>query len=134
MKVLFICEGNMVRSQIAEAFYNSLTNSHDASSAGTAATRRPAASRRAIAVMDELGVSLDSHFSKDVTQVAVDEADKVILFPVTAEPAYLRDSRKVERWDISDLGFGVEDSVALDRNVRDYVKERVEKLVEASRG
>ena len=123
----------MVRSQIAEALYNSLTNSHDASSAGTAATRRPAASRRAIAVMNESGISLDGHFSKDVTQVAVDEADKVILFPVTTEPAYLRESRKVERWDISDLGFGVEDSLALDRNVRDYVKERVEKLVEATR-
>ena len=35
MKVLFICKGNWYRSQIAEAIYNQLTHSHDASSVGT---------------------------------------------------------------------------------------------------
>jgi len=35
MKVLLICRGNVGRNQMAEAFYNSLTNSKDAKSAGT---------------------------------------------------------------------------------------------------
>lgn len=35
MKILFVCRGNNCRSQIAEAVYNRLTGSNDASSAGT---------------------------------------------------------------------------------------------------
>lgn len=33
-KILFICSGNVGRSQIAEAFYNDFTESHNALSAG----------------------------------------------------------------------------------------------------
>jgi protein-tyrosine-phosphatase len=33
-KILFICYGNVARSQMAEAFYNKFTNSNDAKSAG----------------------------------------------------------------------------------------------------
>lgn len=34
-KILFICSGNVGRSQAAEGFYNHFTHSNDASSAGT---------------------------------------------------------------------------------------------------
>lgn len=35
VKILFVCRGNIARSQIAEALYNKLSQSHDADSAGT---------------------------------------------------------------------------------------------------
>ena len=45
MKILFVCEGNMMRSQMAEAFYNELTGTRDAISAGTAAEEKPIPSK-----------------------------------------------------------------------------------------
>ena len=33
-KILFVCAGNVARSQMAEAYYNSFTNSNNGSSAG----------------------------------------------------------------------------------------------------
>ena len=51
MKVLFICEGNMMRSQMAEAFYNSMTKSNDASSAGATAETKDHISKRTIEAM-----------------------------------------------------------------------------------
>lgn len=132
MKVLFVCSGNMVRSQIAEAYYNLLTQSHDASSAGVAATGRDTVSRRAIAVMNEVGISLDDHYSKQITPEMVVQADKIILFTVAEMPEYLAGSDKVEDWDILDLGFEIEDSIVLDRLVRDSVHEKVNELIGAN--
>lgn len=37
MKILFVCRGNVARSQMTEKIYNTLTRSHDAQSAGTQA-------------------------------------------------------------------------------------------------
>lgn len=131
MKVLFVCSGNMVRSQIGEALYNSLTHSHDARSAGVAATGRDSASRRAIVVMNEIGMSLDGHYSKQVTPEMVNDADKVILFTVPNVPSYVQECGKLELWDIEDLGFEQEDSIESDRIVRDAIQEKTEQLVGA---
>lgn len=129
MKILFVCEGNMMRSQIAEAFYNSLTGTRDTISAGTYAYGADCASRRAVRVMDEIGLSLDGHYSKQLTDKIAERVDKIILFSVPKIPAYLQLGHAVEDWNVHDLGFGTTDTLELDRQVRDDIRRRVKKLV-----
>jgi protein-tyrosine-phosphatase len=126
VKVLFVCEGNMFRSQVAELFYNTMSVSHDAQSAGTDAALYDRASHRAEAVMQEIGMTLAGQSSKQVTSDMVEEADKIILFPVPVTPSFLTDDDKVEVWDIEDLGYNKEgDTIAVDRQVCDAIRSRV---------
>jgi protein-tyrosine-phosphatase len=68
MKILFVCEGNMMRSQMAEAFYNSLTNSNDATSAGAIAETKDHISKRAIEAMADIGIDATSLKPKQLTE------------------------------------------------------------------
>lgn len=65
-KVLFICTHNSARSQMAEAFLNHMYGSrYTAESAGTVATQ---VNPYAIAVMEELGISMEGHRSKSIEE------------------------------------------------------------------
>lgn len=131
MKVLFICEGNMMRSQMAEFFYNEATNSKDSMSAGVKATLLNYASKRGEIVMSEIGKTLDGHFSKQVTEEMAKQADRVILFSVDHVPEFLVDNPKVENWEILDSGHFMDgETLDVDRQVRDEIKLRVEKLIQ----
>lgn len=119
----------MMRSQMAEAFYNSMTESDDASSAGTAAVGIDAVSRRALKVMKEIGMTMDGQHSKQLTPKMIEEVDRIILFHASKTPSELLEDNRVEKWNISDLGYGVENCLPLDRQVRDDIKARVETLI-----
>lgn len=120
----------MFRSQVAEKFYNLLTGTNDAKSAGVEPTLKPYTSRRAEFVMQEIGMTLQGQYSKKVIPEMVLWADKIILFSVEQVPRFLGESSKVEMWDIEDIGHGKEgDTVELDRSVRDVVQKKVEELV-----
>jgi arsenate reductase len=130
VRILFVCEGNMFRSQVAEKFYNLLTDTNDAKSAGVEPTLKPYASRRAEFVMQEIGMTLQGQYSKKVIPEMVLWADKIIVFSVEQVPRFLGESSKVEMWDIEDIGHSKEgDTVELDRSVRDAVQKKVEELV-----
>ena len=100
MKVLFICEGNMMRSQMAEAFYNTLTGTNSAFSAGAMA-------------------ALKDHI-----------ADLVVYFPTPTMPNYVLESPKAILWDVIDPHYHQEEGIELVRSVRDEIKERVERLIQ----
>lgn len=76
MKILILCTGNSCRSQMAEAFLKSFDSSLEVYSAGT----KPAAQvhPKAVAVMKEVGISLDGAFPKDVDRFLKDAFDYVI--------------------------------------------------------
>lgn len=127
-KVLFICEGNMMRSQMAEAFYNTLTGTHDATSAGALDVDRGHISKRAREVMDEVGIDTSHLKPKQVTEQMVEEADKIILFPTNFMPEYAKNSPKAERWEVVDPHYHYDQGMDLVRQVRDDIKQKVEKL------
>jgi arsenate reductase len=77
MTVLFICKANASRSQIAEGWFNYLTeDSMAAFSAGYSPCGK--ISSRAVAVMREAGIDISSHYSKGIDYFGDMEFDYVV--------------------------------------------------------
>jgi arsenate reductase len=89
--ILFVCIGNASRSQIAEGYVNAkLGDRYQASSAGLSPER---VSRKAIAVMNEIGVDISGQRSKSVEEFYGKEFDYVVTLCDEAEdecPHFLR--------------------------------------------
>ena len=137
MKVLFVCNANMGRSQVAEALFNQLSG-EPARSAGTLADeiveRTNPSSRRlkdvgssAITYMSEQGVDVSESLREQLTPKMVQEADKVIVMADDDNwPDYLRNSDKIVVWTIQDTrGMGTDSA----RPLYDEIKQRVQELV-----
>ncbi|MCH7801228.1 MAG: low molecular weight phosphatase family protein [Chloroflexi bacterium] len=94
MNVLFVCNGNVARSQIAETMFNHLSD-HQATSAGTAVRHldvegqtikahsespgAPVTPGIVLELMQEKGFDLSNNMRNQVTPEMVDSADRVIL-------------------------------------------------------
>jgi arsenate reductase len=137
MKVLFVCNANVGRSQVAEALFNQLSG-EPATSAGTVADeiidRTKPASRNlkdvgssAITYMSEQGVNVSESLRDQLTPQMVQEADKVIVMADEDNwPDYLRNSGKAVVWTIEDTrGMGPDSA----RPLYDEIKRRVQELV-----
>lgn len=128
MKVLFVCEGNKMRSPMAEAFYNELTQSHDAISAGADPYPLGGSFPDVVAAMKEKDVVLD-HGSQLVTQQMVDEADVVVAFPTPMMPDFVLDSPKTVRWEIDDPYYQTGDRLKRIYHARDMIEARVKEMI-----
>lgn len=129
-RILFICEGNMMRSQMAEAFYNHMTNKNDAMSAGAIADEKwEHISPRAIEVMDEEGIDTRHLKPLLLTEKMIETVDKIIYFPSDFMPEYVTKNPKAELWDVADPHYNREEGMAFVRKVRDDIKRRVTKLI-----
>lgn len=118
-----------MRSQMAEVFYNELTKSNDAVSAGATAETKDHISKRAIEVMSEVGYDVSHLKPQQLTEEMVGEADKVIYFPSDYMPEYVTKSSKATLWDVIDPHYHHEEGMPLVRQVRDDIRKRVGKLV-----
>lgn len=112
MKTLFICKGNWFRSQIAEALYNHLTDTHDAVSAGTytGAPDEPEGVQLSevltggniFAVMDSHGFDLRSKTTTRLTAELLASADIVVsMAEEPYVPDFLKNDPRVIWWDIA---------------------------------
>jgi protein-tyrosine-phosphatase len=131
-KILFVCYGNVGRSQIAEAFYNKFTNSDDAKSAGVGygvASRYKHPTEEIIRVMLEENIDISGNKVKALTKEMADSAEKIIIMcELTDCPKYLLDSGKTMHMPIADP-YGI--NINYTRSVRDEIKKMILELIHA---
>jgi protein-tyrosine-phosphatase len=135
MKVLFICNANIGRSQVAHAYFETLSK-HHSTSAGIAVDEMKLASKklkdspnqRSVQyIKKKFGVDIGD---KDTPQLVPEMLVTADLAIVIAEkerwPGYLKEGGKVLFWDIQDP-VTMADNFAVD--VYRQVQRRVEQLV-----
>ena len=131
-KVLFVCHRNVVRSQMAEGFYNKFAKKGKATSAGTHSRLanfvfKHRAARTAIEVMKDVNVDISKHGVTQLTEDMVKNADEVyVLCPKMDCPKYLLNSKKATFWKIKDpLLYGID----FTKKIRDKIKKKVLNIV-----
>ena len=128
MKILFICDGNVARSQEAEIFLNVLSHGkHVARSAGVNPKLNKPIDPVVTQVMQELGYSMDTNIRKLIDKNIVADSDIVISFkPANELPDFVQHHQNIQYWEVPDPA---RQSVQFHRYVRDLVKSRVESLL-----
>lgn len=80
--VLFVCQANIGRSQMAEAFFNQMTNSNLATSAACEDFKEKYGGKitsEIIETMDQVGIDLRDKQMKLLTPAMVKKADKIVI-------------------------------------------------------
>lgn len=130
-RVLFLCTGNSIRSQMAEAIANA---SHGDELEAVSAGSRPAGVVHplAIAAMAEKGVDLRGAQSKSAESFLNQPFDIVITVCDSAAddcPVWLG-AKRLEHWSIPDPVNGSGDAMLRFRAVRDDLKRRINALLQ----
>lgn len=111
MEILFVCNGNHARSQLAEALFDRLSEGkYQVRSAGTT-VKTPEKDRDghkvtaplAIEVMNEIGIDISDKIRNQLKPEMVEEADVIVVMssPETIPP-YLKESKKAIYWEVPD--------------------------------
>lgn len=123
---------------MAEAFYNHLTNSTDASSAGTHVdgvddtlaefNERPGVKSFTVDVMRDAGFNLEDKKQKQLTKDMLDKYDLVISMAAKQfTPAWLSSAPNYVYWKIPDPKGR---SYVITKHAKDTVEQKVRELVE----
>jgi len=124
-KVLFICVHNSGRSQMAEAFFNSLApEGMSAISAGTQPSQE--LNPVAVEVMAELGIDISSQRPKLLTPEMIASADRVISMGCGVAESCPVGLTMAEDWLLDDPAGQPIEKV---REIRDQIRCRVEALL-----
>jgi protein-tyrosine-phosphatase len=135
MKILFICKGNVGRSQMAEAlFRKKFGDAHEVVSAGTALSgpEQPIGElmpniKEVLDVMQEEDMDVSMYVRKQMTESMLEDADKVVAIVEddVVLPEYLATSPKLIRWNVPDpKGKDLE----FTRGVKEQIKKLIDNL------
>lgn len=130
-KVLFICEANVGRSQIAEAFYNEYSKGKNAQSAGVVDVGKKynfVPHSDVINVMREKGIDISQQKIKIVKPSMLENVEEiVVLCKPEILPQFVKESTiKVSFYEISDPYKRTYEEL---RKVRDEIEEIVLKII-----
>ena len=132
MKILFVCEGNVNRSQMAGTMLKSFVPTADVKTAGVLAKYAGKAvsevTEEGIIAMKELGFDMSLNRITQLEPTMLEGADKIILMePIVGGPIpeYLKNSPKLETWKVPDPGYGQITTAG----ARDMILEKVKRLV-----
>ena len=135
MKVLFVCRGNVGRSQMAEVIFNSLSDvGHEALSAGTQVRENEGqrigdrlSATYVIDVLNEIGIDAKNNTRTQLTEDNLKAADVVVSMAETDTlPDFLVNHAETIYWDLADP---FEQSLEFTRNTRNRITELVKDLL-----
>ena len=128
MNVLFVCNGNVARSQEAAIFFNDTSNLNYAQSAGVNVKAGKPIDPLVVSVMQELNYSMQDCYRKYADDSLINVADLVISFkPYSELPLALQSHPNIRYWDVADPQH---QSIDFHREVRDSIKSKVDELVD----
>lgn len=142
MKIIFVCRGNVGRSQIAEGLFKKLVgNRHEVTSAGTkiSGPEQPIGElggvENVIEVMKEEGIDVSKNIRRQLTKEMVESSDIVILLVDDNDPLpdYVLNNIKVTKWHVNDpkgqtLEFTRHIREQINRLVTDFAKVETESI------
>ena len=131
MNILFVCTGNTCRSPMAEGYLKSKgIEGVTVSSRGLAADGSPV-SLNSKTAMDEAGIDIGSHISKQITADDINKADKIICLSPSHKAVLL--SAGVPENKLYILGDGISDpfggSIEVYRRCRDEIFAAIDILI-----
>ena len=124
-KVLFVCVGNAGRSQMAEAFFNTMAKGRaQAFSAGT--NPASAIDQTVVGLMKEVGIDISDKHPKKLTLEMLEQADRVVTMGCGVAQSCPATLTETEDWELEDPRGQPPEKV---REIRDEIRRRVEKLL-----
>ena len=134
MRILFICEGNIGRSQMAEALLRTRSgDAHEIRSAGTRVGEKEGTTLNdtssagpVLEVMRELEIDMGTQTRTHISPELVDWADRMYLLtdPVSA-PDYVMQSPKLLTWEIQDpYMMTIEETARIRDRIRELIDEK----------
>lgn len=128
MKILFICKGNVGRSQMAMEFLNKSSKNHKSVSAGITVGEHEKEHLHELVIksMSKLGYDLSKNTRKQLNPQMVKEADKIIIITENKDlPSYI-DMTKSTFWNVGDAKGK---SLEFHNKMRDEIKKLVGGLI-----
>ena len=131
-KIIVICTGNSIRSQIAEGFLKKYRSNWEIRSAGT---NPKGLSPITVMVMKEKGIDIWDQESKNLDQFINSKFGYVITVCDNAKEScpLFPGKAKTIHWnfeDPADVKGGIEDKLFAFRKVRDKIEEKVKEFIE----